>query len=435
MFLAATAFAQTTLVLNPVNDNSVFSESGTSSNGAGVNIFAGKTTGINGGAVRRGLLKFDLSSLPTNAIISVANLSIAVLRSSNNTTASHSFSLHKATKSWGEGTSNGLGSGASATANDATWQYAKYTSSLWTNVGGDFVSTPTATTAASLNDYAVWTGSIVTDLNFWRTTPLQNFGWILIGDEITGGSAKGFGSKENALFKPELTITYSIPSAENIYINELNPNKKWIELFNPGPSAVDLTEYWLANGSNILQITTLNILNGNRSIETGRFTVLGWNLISSITGEIALFKGNPSLTGSELKDYIQYGTGNQANVNLAVSSSCWINASTFLPIISHDTLSYALNPTLNYSSGLSTNPSDYLIQRETPSLKNDLCSLNSILTGSIQAARYQASQQIVIDGKLNLQTVKTQAGQAINIVPPAEIKLGGVFEAKIGGCY
>ena len=45
------------------------------------------------------------------------------------------------------------------------------------------------------------------------THPSSNFGWLLMGDESTGGSAKRFDSREGANSDqyPMLTIEYHLP--------------------------------------------------------------------------------------------------------------------------------------------------------------------------------------------------------------------------------
>ena len=62
----------TTAMLNPTMDNTLFEDiSGNLSNGAGDNFFVGTT---NGGLIRRGLIAFDISSIPTGSTIDSASL-------------------------------------------------------------------------------------------------------------------------------------------------------------------------------------------------------------------------------------------------------------------------------------------------------------------------------------------------------------------------
>ena len=78
------SIAQSVLVLQPVQDNTLYeSTDGSLSNGAGDHLFAGKT-GV--GTIRRALVQFDFSSLPTNAIIQDVSLEMNVSKSAGATT-------------------------------------------------------------------------------------------------------------------------------------------------------------------------------------------------------------------------------------------------------------------------------------------------------------------------------------------------------------
>ena len=226
------------LSFTPVKDNSMFSESPTYSDGAGSNLYAGRTTGQSSALVRRALLKFTFTGLPANAQIQSVRLKMSVIQASNGTTATHNFSLYKLLKDWGEGTSNSAGQGSPATTNDATWRYNFYSSQSWTTLGGDFSPTPSATSGVAYADfplqYGIWNSTgMKTDIINWLASPSSNLGWILIGEESTLGSAKKFSSRQETFFpKPTLTIFYTLPAVDKVLINEVNPNKKWVELYN-----------------------------------------------------------------------------------------------------------------------------------------------------------------------------------------------------------
>lgn len=109
--------SQTTVVLEAEKDNSIYSEND-NSNGSGISLFAGRT---NSAALRRALVKFDITSIPANATITEARLSITGSRQSSN-----SISAHRLNGDWGESTSNASGQegqGASPAADDATWNF------------------------------------------------------------------------------------------------------------------------------------------------------------------------------------------------------------------------------------------------------------------------------------------------------------------------
>ena len=100
--LILVAQSQTTVVINPVKDNTLY-ESGTGalSNGSGISMFAGKT---NQGLVRRALIKFDvISNVPAGATITSATLTFKLDKS---VPTAESVSIHTVSADWGEALSN-----------------------------------------------------------------------------------------------------------------------------------------------------------------------------------------------------------------------------------------------------------------------------------------------------------------------------------------
>ena len=74
--LAGAAHAQqTTVSLTAVADNTMYSESGNVSNGAGTFCFTGRT---NNGDIRRALVRFDLSSIPAGSTIDSVSLALTM---------------------------------------------------------------------------------------------------------------------------------------------------------------------------------------------------------------------------------------------------------------------------------------------------------------------------------------------------------------------
>jgi serine protease len=53
---------------------------------------------------------------------------------------------------------------------------------------------------------------MVADVQSWLDNPATNFGWLVLGDESTGTTAKRFDSRESTS-PPVLTIEYTEPSA------------------------------------------------------------------------------------------------------------------------------------------------------------------------------------------------------------------------------
>lgn len=200
------------VAIAPSQDNTLFEDaSGSLSDGAGPNLFAGN----NGqDLARRALLRFDVASaVPSGARISSATLTIYVSNVSN--TMPRLFELHRVLAAWGEGVSSTTsGSGAPATAGDATWLHAFWPDQLWGMPGGDFVATASdSLEIGGLGYYACSGSGLASDLQAWLDDPASNHGWLVKGDEVTLNTAKRFDSRENDLAaqRPSLLVQYIGP--------------------------------------------------------------------------------------------------------------------------------------------------------------------------------------------------------------------------------
>jgi hypothetical protein len=131
--------------------------------------------------------------------------------------------LHRVLQDWGEGTSFFQGGqGAPAINGDVTWLHTFYNateptmSPSWENAGGDFAETSSAESVIfdDLGEGQLFTWSSPTlaeDVQSWLDNPDGNFGWIIIGDEMRGQSAKRLNSRESVDLPntpPTLTIEY-----------------------------------------------------------------------------------------------------------------------------------------------------------------------------------------------------------------------------------
>ena len=227
VFTVNAAFADTA-TLTSVADNTLIEDSGGSySAGAAGYFFAGKV-GVNGGSLlRRGALRFDLSAIPAGSTIT--SVSLRMNCSAVGLTTQYPISLKRFTKSWGEGPSVAFGGGgAPSEPNDVTWLHRFYGSTqLWTNPGGDFATTISATKNVGPMGVYVWasTALLVADVQGWLNTPTNNFGWCVLGNETVDQSVKRFDSHEAsvATVRPQLTVIFTPPSSNPYDLN--NDNK------------------------------------------------------------------------------------------------------------------------------------------------------------------------------------------------------------------
>ena len=98
--------ASTTITLNPSKDNTLIENgSGALSNGAGQNIYVGRIN-RSSGSIRRAVLAFDVSSMPSGATAESVSLS---LNRSRSRSGGQTINVHKLTADWGEGSSASFG--------------------------------------------------------------------------------------------------------------------------------------------------------------------------------------------------------------------------------------------------------------------------------------------------------------------------------------
>ena len=188
----------------PLKDNSLREESGGNDNfGASTFIRVdGQSTKI-----YRGLMQFDFTGIPANAVINNSNLS-TVATTVRSATA-YNFSIHRITNTWDEGTLNG-GTGIS------NWVSRLITGPVnWTAVGGDFDATAHASTSVSTIGTYNWTGGTLNSLiQNWTNGTNPNNGLMLkFTTEGTANDNKDFGSRENttAANRPLLTFNWTTP--------------------------------------------------------------------------------------------------------------------------------------------------------------------------------------------------------------------------------
>ena len=194
----------------PSKDNTLYefdSKEGDFSNALGIYFFIGETVMSE---LRRGVLAFDIAgSIPPGSTITGVSLSMTASRVFNDTP--RTAELHKLLADWGGGTSDAPGEegdGAPATTNDATWRHRFFDTIFWAVQGGDFSATVSASQSVGPVGQYTWSSAqMVADVQSWLDNPGSNFGWIVLGDESTLGTAKRFDTRESAS-PPVLTIQY-----------------------------------------------------------------------------------------------------------------------------------------------------------------------------------------------------------------------------------
>lgn len=220
-----------TMTLGAKQDATMFQNNPDNGSGGGNGLFAG-TNGAQT-SPRRALIAFDVAAgLPSGVVIHDVDLTLFLGQFPNvGAVASSTIGLHPVLSSWGEGltqlqnppndTFGGLGQGAAALDGDVTWNnrfHSASTPTPWTNAGGDFEPTSSASIAVTrnLNTGYVWesTAAMVDDVQGWLDAPQTNFGWMLKNaDEVTPATFRGFYSRQTATagLRPQLTVSFSLP--------------------------------------------------------------------------------------------------------------------------------------------------------------------------------------------------------------------------------
>ncbi|HJP95413.1 MAG TPA: DNRLRE domain-containing protein [Pyrinomonadaceae bacterium] len=203
--------------LQPSKDATLIESSkGVLGNSEGQSIFVGRT-GQPEGSERRGLIAFDFAgAIPPRSRILSVTLTMTVQISAGGDQPS-TIGLYRVSRFWKEGTSVGQGGrGADAQAGDATWIHSVYPTTRWSTPGGDYLKAVSAKTEVRGAGVYTWnsTPKLVADVQSWVNSPKKNFGWILIGDESKGATARVFYSRESTeeTTRPQLTVTFRPPS-------------------------------------------------------------------------------------------------------------------------------------------------------------------------------------------------------------------------------
>lgn len=211
----ASALHAGTVEIPAAKDNTMYQNAiGSISNGAGGNLFCGRTSI---GNIRRTLIAFDIASnVPAGSIVTSVELFMTVAQAAPGSGPRVS-SLHRALADWGEGASNAGkpgGAGAPSQPGDATWIHTFYATAFWGGAGGDYAAGPSASAMLDYTQEYSWgsTPAMVSDVQGWLGNPAANFGWVLIGDESTNTTAKKLRSRESDFPNdaPRLVIEFEL---------------------------------------------------------------------------------------------------------------------------------------------------------------------------------------------------------------------------------
>lgn len=253
----AGAVGANTVVLTTSKDNTLIETvDGSLSHGASYSFYAGRVGSNGDGTRRRGVIQFNLASIPAGSTIT--SVSLQLYCSGNGTSTAYPVVLKRMSASWGEGSSFAFGGGGAASEpGDATWIHRFYPGTLWVAPGGDFSSVISATRNVSTQGWYTWnsTTALVADVQGWVNDPASNFGWLVQGNETTLKSVKKFDTKEipGGATSPKLTIVYTPPMPADLdhdgHVNAVDLGMllgSW-----GGPGVGDIDGSGVVNGSDL----------------------------------------------------------------------------------------------------------------------------------------------------------------------------------------
>ena len=154
---------------------------------------------------RRMLVRFDVAAvIPQGAIIH--SVTMRMEKNGVGMGPPMSSTVHRLMADWGEEDSLPT----TPAAGDATWEHSFFPQQTWSSPGGDF--DPAPSTTALLPDGrepAIFTdGGLIDDVQGWVDGTLDDFGWIINGDEA-GSLLRTYHTRELRPFDPILTVTFS----------------------------------------------------------------------------------------------------------------------------------------------------------------------------------------------------------------------------------
>jgi FlgD Ig-like domain len=97
----------------------------------------------------------------------------------------------------------------------------------------------------------------------------------------------------------------------------------WVELYNAGDGAVDVSGLWLCNFPAYSQISSLTVLEGATMLQSGDYLVVAFDALGDGDGEVGLYTSNQFGNAAAIGDYMQYGSAGHTREGVAVTAGLW----------------------------------------------------------------------------------------------------------------
>ena len=223
-----------TISMQPSADATITDQFPTTPQGSDTNLQCGTTGPSAGSKSRRSLIKFDLSSVPSNAVVSSAALTLRVVKTPP-TPTNGLYALRAVLAAWNEA--------------QATWM-ARSTGTPWVNtngggIGPDFSESFSQTNFITGNGNYTWGSSaiMVQNVQGWVADPASNNGWVLISQlQGVNFSERTLDAREGAT-KPSLQIQYTVPAVPPVLTALVPTNELFQFMFDAESNRTYTVEY------------------------------------------------------------------------------------------------------------------------------------------------------------------------------------------------
>ncbi len=208
--------AASTVTLGPAQDSMVTEQFPGTPQGSNTVMLAGTNGKLESS---RSLLAFDLTGIPSNAIVTSAALTVKVVKVSPGFPPAVTMDLRRILVAWDE--------------TEATWTN-RLALVQWSTNGAaaplDFSNAVTQTTSvAGQGTYTfVSNAGLMADVQSWISDPNNNFGWFIISEaQGTDYTECKFGTRDDPANAPSLAIQFTLPAAPPVLTAPLVANREF----------------------------------------------------------------------------------------------------------------------------------------------------------------------------------------------------------------
>lgn len=242
-----------------------------------------------------------------------------------------------------------------------------------------------------------------------------------------------------------IITSISFGNSQSIIINEVNQAGQWVELYNASTTTTTNVSTWiLCDFPRYDDISDLTIISGNMNMPPDSYLVISWPQnaqggINANDGEVGLYVqtsnfGSPAF----IRDYMQYGSGNQVRASVAVDAGVWNNPTAF--VANAVTSGNSLEMSDQTATGPSdTGSSDWSEDSPTQGATNFPASCPSLLTINDDPISPDTYEAEIIESAGH---VEDNGVQEVSFFAETEVRLlidfsvdnGGIFVAQIQDC-